>query len=435
MIQTILLAESNINGLKRSLKMGQGRLTNTDHQKEWPQALQHVARGTTFDDINWQVVLINMSKPDAEKNLNELVSSKPIHQVIDNYDEQYVELIVSRHPQLYQATLEVKRQSLKGYLTKHYASKKSWQLGTWAYFPWNGNLVHILEKELFLESRTIRNKDLITDEEQRIFADFNVGCAGMSVGSNVALSLAIAGGSQKIKIADGAVISASNLNRILAGVHDIGSSKSLVVARKLYEMNPYMEIDRFSDNVTEASVAQFFEQPWPLQVVIDEIDDLKTKILLRIEARKRGLPVIMATDLGDDVMLDVERFDLDPGMPLFHGLVEGVEELLTKEVSKREWLKYATAIVGPKNASLRMQQSLLKIGTKLVTQPQLGGTALMSGVVAAYAVRQLALGEQLRTGRTLVSLDQHLRVDLTTREHRRSHRKHTKQLQRALDAM
>ena len=143
----------------------------------------------------------------------------------------------------------------------------------------------------------------------------------------------------------------------------------------------------------------------------------------------------MATDLGDDVLLDVERFDLDPNLPLFHGLVDGLEELLTKEVSRREWLKYATSIVGSKNASLRMQQSLLKIGTKLVTQPQLGGTALMSGVVAAYAVRQLALSEKLRSGRTLISLDQQLRTDIAGFAYRRSHRRHTKQLQRSLDAM
>src|ERR1044072_2938935 len=112
-------------------------------------------------------------------------------------------------------------------------------------------------------------------------------------------------------------------------------------------MNPYMEMERYDQNITEDSITEFFEKSWPIHAVVDEIDDLKTKILLRIEAKKRELPVIMATDLGDDVMLDVERFDLDPNLPLFHGLVPGVEELLTKEVSKREWLKYATSIIGP----------------------------------------------------------------------------------------
>ncbi len=199
-------------------------------------------------------------------------------------------------------------------------------------------------------------------------------------------------------------------------------------------MNPYMEIERY-ENITEKTINDFFETPWPLHAVVDEIDDLKTKILLRIEARKRGLPVIMATDLGDDVMLDVERFDLDDKLPLFHGLVPDVEELLTKEVSKREWLKYATSIIGPHNTPLRMQQSLLKVGTKLVTQPQLGPTAMMSGVVVAYAIRQIAIGEKLRSGRTLISLDKHLRTDLVTLKHRRTHKKHTQQLKRALKAM
>ncbi|HSW77478.1 MAG TPA: ThiF family adenylyltransferase [Candidatus Chromulinivoraceae bacterium] len=415
--------------------MGQGRLTEADHSQEWPDQLKRLSKKARHDGESWQPVVVEMRTTDAAKRLDALLESYDIRQIIDNYDEQYAELIVSRQPQLYQSSLEVKRESLKEYLEKHFDGRQSWQLGSWVYYPWNGDLVHILEKELFLESRTIRNKDLINEQEQHEYANFTVGCAGMSVGSNVAQSLAISGGSQKIKLVDGAVISASNLNRITTGVYDVGSSKSLVIARKLYEMNPYMEIERSDQNITEKNVADFFEQPWPLRAVVDEIDDLKIKILLRIEARKRGLPVIMATDLGDDVMLDVERFDLDRILPLFHGLVPNVEELLTKEVSKREWLKYATSIIGPHNTPLRMQQSLLKVGTKLVTQPQLGPTAMMSGVVVAYAIRQIATEEKLRSGRTLISLDKHLRPDLVTLRYRREHRKHTQQLKRALKAM
>lgn len=415
--------------------MGQARLTNSDHSNEWPSTLKKAAENLNADSTSWQPQIIEMAKMDSKKKFDLLLNSGVVRQVIDNYDEQYAELIVSRHPHLYQATLDVKRESLKDFLEQHYKGREAWRLGSWVYYPWNGQLVHVLEKDLFIESRTIRNKDLITTSEQKRYGDFCVGCAGMSVGSNVALSLAITGGSQRIKLSDGAVISASNLNRIMTGVYDIGNSKSLAIARKLYEMNPYIEIERFDDNITDKNVAHFFEKPWRLDLVVDEIDDLKTKILLRLEAKKRGLPVVMATDLGDDVMLDVERFDLDPNLPLFHGLVPHVEELLTKEVSKREWLKYATSIIGPHNASLRMQESLVKIGTKLVTQPQLGGTALMAGVVAAYAVRQIALGEELKSGRILISLEKHLRSDVSTLRHRRQHKRHTKQLQRALDAM
>jgi hypothetical protein len=415
--------------------MGQGRLTQADHSKEWPDQLKKLAGKARHDGESWQPIIVEMHRKGAAEKLDTLLKEHSVHEITDNYDEQYAELMVSRHPQLYQSSLEVKRESLKEYLHSHFGSKPSWLLGSWVYYPWSGNLVHILEKQLFLESRTIRNKDLINEHEQYKYAEFTVGCAGMSVGSNVALSLAISGGSQKIKLADGAVISASNLNRIVAGIHDVGNSKSLVVARKLYEMNPYMDIERYDENITEATIAAFFDTPWPIHAIVDEIDDLKVKILLRIEARKREIPVIMATDLGDDVMLDVERFDLDPNLPLFHGLVPGVEELLTKEVGKREWLKHATAIIGPHNTPLRMQQALLKVGTKLVTQPQLGTTAIMSGAVAAYAIRQIATGEKLKSGRTLVSLDKHLRTDLMTLGHRRTHKKHTKQLKRALTSM
>ena len=216
--------------------MGQGKLTAADHSTEWPASLKRLAKKARHDGESWQPVVINMHQRGAQAKLDELLENNNIRQIIDNYDEQYAELIVSRHPQLYQSSLDVKRESLKEYLEKHFGEKKSWQLGSWVYYPWSGNLVHILEKELFLESRTIRNKDLINEHEQYKYAEFTVGCAGMSVGSNVALSLAISGGSQKIKLADGAVISASNLNRIMTGVHDVGNSKSLAIARKLYEM-------------------------------------------------------------------------------------------------------------------------------------------------------------------------------------------------------
>lgn len=414
--------------------MGQGKLTAGDHSKEWPAALQKLAKTAPHDSESWQPIVIEMGSKKAETALDELVKTHRIGQIIDNYDEQYAELVVSRHPQLYQSSLEVKRESLKEYLADHLKGKKPWQMGAWVYYPWTGNLVHVLEKSLLIESRTIRNKDLITAEEQEKYGNFTVGCAGMSVGSNVALSLGISGGSQKIKLADGAVISASNLNRIMTGVYDVGNSKSLVIARKLAEMNPFMDIARFG-NIDESNVDEFFTKPWPINVVVDEIDDLKTKILLRVEARKRRIPVVMVTDTGDDAMLDVERFDIDGNLPLFHGIVPGVEELLSKELNKREWLKYATKIIGPQNTSLRLQQSLLKIGTKLVTQPQIGPSAMMSGVVAAYAIRQIALGEKLKSGRTIVSLDKYLREDLMSFSHRRTHKKHTKRLQRALDSM
>lgn len=415
--------------------MAQGKLTNFDHIKEWPAFLRSAHRDMFLkDEEGWRPIVIAMSEPSAIAKLERLIKENPITRIIDNYDEQLAELLVSRQPQLYQASYEVKRASLEDYLKDHYKDQSEWAFGSWVYYPWSGFLVHVLEKDLFSESRTIRNRDLITPKEQERFSAYRVGCAGMSVGSNVALSLLLQGGSSQLKIADGAVLSGSNLNRVVAGVHNIGNVKATIISQTLYEANPYLKIERFL-GITRKNITQFFEEPWPLDAVVDEIDDLEMKIHLRIEARKRGIPVIMATDLGDDVMLDVERYDLDKSLPLFHGLAGPIENVLGKQLSKREWLKYATTIINTKNVPLQMQRSLLKVGTKIVAQPQLGNTAMMAGSVVSYALRQLALGHALKSGRMIVSLDKDLLKGANSMRRRFAHRKHSKIVQRMLDAL
>lgn len=409
--------------------MGQGKLVTAHPSETWPQLLKKVAQSSPRDEESWQPQLIEMKGRASEEKLTELLKRERITSIVDNYDEQYAELIVSQQPGLYQTAYDEKIGILEEKLKKHHAKSHAWQKGSWVYYPWNGTLVHVIQRDFFLELRSTRNRNLITAQEQSRLESFNVGCAGMSVGSNVALSIGISGISQQFKIADGAVISGSNLNRVLANASDVGLSKSLIIARKLYEMNPYISIERFGIDITSENITQFFEEPWPIHAVIDEIDDLKLKLQLRVEARKRGLPVIMATELGDDVMLDVERFDLHPNLPFFHGLVDDIEDLLTKEFHNREWLKRAIAIIGPKNASLRAQESLMQIGRELATQPQLGGPAIMAGAVVAYAVRKIALGEDLKSGRTVISLDSHLLKSRSSAEYQRLHKESTAKIE------
>lgn len=206
--------------------------------------------------------------------------------------------------------------------------------------------------------------------------------------------------------------------------------------RQLYEMNPYVNVYAAPGKVTQASIQTLFESPWPINIVIDEIDDLEIKIRLRIEARKRGIPVLMATELGDSIMLDVERYDLDRNQPLFHGLIKDVEAIIDKkDMTQRQWMKYATSIIDPDNVPLNMQQSLLKIGTTVVTHPQLGATAMMTGGVLAFAVKQIALGKPFPSMREVISLEKSLVKDQRSRKQRRIHKRHTKVLKRSLEAM
>jgi hypothetical protein len=203
----------------------------------------------------------------------------------------------------------------------------------------------------------------------------------------------------------------------------------------LYEMNPFIEVGRYS-KIDKDSITELFDKPWPIKAVVDEIDDLEIKIRLRLEARKRGLPVFMATELADSVMLDVERFDLEPNRPLFHGMIPGIEGLVEKkDMNHREWMKHAARIIGTSNMPLNMQQSLLKIGSSIVTHPQLGSTVMMTGGVTTYAIKQAALGKSMPSSRKTISLEKLLVPDYSKAGYKWQHRKHTKAMNRALDAM
>jgi hypothetical protein len=257
----------------------------------------------------------------------------------------------------------------------------------------------------------------------------------MSVGSAGALALAISGISREIKLVDGAVISGSNLNRILTGISSVGKGKAQVIAEQIYEMNPYSTVQTV-DKVNSDNIGDIFDKPWPVNVAIDEIDDIEMKVRIRYEARKRKIPVLMASELGDTMILDVERFDLEPDRPLFHNMVPGIEKLLDSPIENyREWTKHATNILDPSNMTLKMQKSLLKIGTTIVTHPQLGSTVMMTGGVLAFGAKSIALDHHLKSGRYIISLEKELLADHKTRQYRREHKKHTKTLRRAISSM
>ncbi len=414
--------------------MGHGKLVLENPSEDYPQFLKKVSAKGSSSSQEWPIV-IRMGDKASEEELEALTNRLSDVEVIDNYAEQYAELLLSKNAHLYRANYEVQVASIRELVSEHYAGRAGWQLGSWVYFPWKRQLVHVLGQKDFEALRTIRNRDLITAEEQKQLFDFQAVSFGMSVGSAGAMALGITGISRHLKLVDGAVISGSNLNRILTGVSSVGKPKAQVIAQHIYEMNPYSVIETY-DKVTADNIVDIFESPWPVKLAIDEIDDIEMKVRIRVEARKRRIPVIMATELGDTITLDVERFDLEPDRPLLHNTVPGVERLLEKKVENyREWMQHIVKMIDINNMPLTLQKSLLKIGTTIVTHPQLGSTVMLTGGVLAFAAKSIALGRPLESGRYKISLEQQLLADHKTRRYRREHKRHTKILKSAVDSM
>ncbi|MDE2399460.1 MAG: ThiF family adenylyltransferase [Patescibacteria group bacterium] len=375
--------------------------------KETEQYLQE------FSDkkIGVKPIFFNLKIAQEKESLRKLFDSSTIIRVADDYQEELLELFGINHP------TEVYQPGFKESFEKYYADlQKETPLsdhGVWVYFPWNGVLSHILEEKDFQIVRTARNRNLIDQREQEKFHDATVGIAGLSVGSSVAFALTLQGGPKHIKLADMDRLALTNTNRVLMGVDHLGSLKVEMAAHKIYEINPYAEIELFPEGLNTENISLFCEN---LDLVIDEIDNLAIKYLLRTEAKKRKIAVVMGADNGDNAVVDVERYDLDPDLPFFHGRLG---ETSYDELSKLDKFgigKTITKHIGAENVTIRTQESLLEMGKTIVSWPQLGGAALINGAAVAYCVRKILNGQSVEGNRALISLDEKLIPEYTSDE-------------------
>lgn len=350
-----------------------------------------------------QPTLFNLSVPEDKAEFEKLLISGAITQISDDYEEQQRELFGIKNPsRVYTPDFG---KEFKEYYEALAAKKPLIEDGRWAYFPWRSLAAHILPEEEYFLVRTARNQNLITPAEQQKFYNAKVGIAGLSVGSSVALALVLQGGPKHLKLADMDRLALTNTNRVVAGADRLGMLKVEMAARTLYEINPYASIELFPDGLTPENIDRFCDG---LDLVIDEIDNLAVKYLIREQADKRKIAVVMAADNGDNAVVDIERHDLKPQPPYFHNRMGDVSFELLSKLDKFGIGKMITKLVGPENVTERMQQSLLEMGKTIVSWPQLGGAALINGAAVAYCVRKILNGQPLETNRALVSLDEKL---------------------------
>ena len=275
--------------------------------------------------------------------------------------------------------------------------------GRWAYYPWRRTLVGVLDRAPFVRLRNDRNRNKITAVEQERLSDVRVGVVGLSVGHTVAHTLALEGLCGELRLADFDDIEVSNLNRVPATLLDLGVNKAVVAARRIAELDPYLATTVLTDGVTSENLAGFLDG---LDVLIEECDSLDVKVLVREGARARGIPVLMET--SDRGLLDVERFDLEPDRPLFHGLLGDVDSDALRALSAQDKVPHVLRILGADELSTRLAASMVEVGRTLTTWPQLGGDVVLGGATVAAAVRRLGLGQELPSGRVRVDLDTHL---------------------------
>lgn len=343
-------------------------------------------------------VFYRRNESTENEQYEKLLQNKPFVTVFDSIQSQLKEYVKTANP-----SKKLSAEDIEQLITDKLSGIEEKDYGVWVYYPWSERVVHLLDEEEFATLRTNRNKYKITDEERALLAGKKIGVVGMSVGQSVALTLAMERSFGELRIADFDTLDLSNLNRIRAGVHDIGELKVNVVAREIAEIDPFLKVTTFDEGLTEENIEEFFLENGKLDIIIDECDSLEMKISLRFFARKHGIPVIM--DTSDRGMLDIERFDLQPDRALFHGYIP--EESLTnlKNLGPRERFDLTIAIVGMEQLSQRMKESLGEIGKTISTWPQLASSVLAGGANAAHIGRKIALGQDVPSGRYYIDVD------------------------------
>lgn len=349
--------------------------------------------------------LLNPAIKNQRQKIENLLFKKKLDFIVDEIVSQLEELFYIRHPSVNTAT--VNRKSVNSFISSFLNKQKPYLFGLWVFYPWNHNLVHFMPEPMHTELRTARNRNLITKDEQDKFYNATVGIAGLSVGNSAMANLLYAGGPKNLRLADFDTLAGSNTNRIRADFSQLGDKKVFLAAREIYEVNPYAELKLYPEGINDENIVDFLTKPKPLDVLIEEMDNIYLKIKIRFLARKFKIPVVMATDNGDNIILDIERYDLNKSLPILHGDIPEKELLeVTPKITKPEAARIISRWVHPENVAARMQKSLLELGKTLYSWPQLGNAAFLAGCALAYCTRKIITGEPVKPGKSLVSFDE-----------------------------
>ena len=198
-------------------------------------------QGAACDDGVWSPLILDPAAPGCDVRLHELVAEGRVWHVHDTLELQLRDLVRARGcgGRLSEADVDERVASVvDGVGLDAY--------GRWIHYPWSGRLVRVLPELEFRELRLDRNRDKITASEQRRLREATVAIVGLSVGNAAAITLTMEGAYGHLKLADFDRLELSNMNRLRAGIHDLGVPKAVLAARQIVELDPYASLTLFT---------------------------------------------------------------------------------------------------------------------------------------------------------------------------------------------
>ncbi len=152
----------------------------------------------------------------------------------------------------------------------------------------------------FERLKSLLGKESVASLSSRHVMIFGLGGVGGYSAEAIARS-----GVGKITLVDFDTVNETNINRQLCALEStIGQSKVSVIAKRLIDINPDIQIIERNERYTkDASETFFADKP---DYIIDAIDSVTDKIDLICTAKKNNIPIISAMGAGNK--LDASRF-------------------------------------------------------------------------------------------------------------------------------
>lgn len=362
-------------------------LKNSSHLYSSPQ-----------DKLSYTPTFYRLNTDTDKQNFNAFLAEGKVAAIHDEIKGQLQELIKSQNP-----AIKVKAEEYDTRIAAHLNGVDINEYGVWVYYPWSRNLVHLLDEDEFVEVRTNRNQYKITRKEQALLKQKKIGIVGLSVGQSIALTIAMERICGEIRLADFDIAELSNLNRLRTGLHNMGINKTIIAAREILEIDPYIKIKLFHNGLNRQNMDEFFTGDGKLDLFIEVCDGLDIKIESRYKARELQIPVVM--DTNDKGMIDVERFDLEPNRPVLHGLADGLDPNNIKSLTNEEKIPYILKMVGAETISTRLKASMMEVEQSINTWPQLASSVVLGGALTTDVCRRILLDQYHESGRYYVDLE------------------------------
>ena len=168
-----------------------------------------------------------------------------------------------------------------------------------------------------------RTELLLGDQKMECLRRAHVLVVGLGGVGAVAAEMIARAGVGAMTLADADTISPTNINRQLIALHStVGRSKAQVVAERLRDINPAIQLSVTEAYIRDEATDQLLDQA-RFDYIVDAIDTLSPKAALIAAALKRGIPLVSSMGAGaktDPTQIEIRDIARSHHCPLAHML-------------------------------------------------------------------------------------------------------------------